>query len=137
MTQGLEPPRSKKSQPLVWFAIGCGVLVAGVIVFIGVIFVTLIGATRSSTPYQDGLARASTDARVIALLGEPVKARWWFTGSIKVSGNDGNADLHIPLAGSTAKGDLYVKGTKTDGRWEYETMTVTRDGAAAVDLLRR
>lgn len=83
---------------------------AGVIALI----VTLVlGTVKSSTPYTKALAQAKTDPAVIAELGEPVEAGWYVTGNISTSGQNGNADLSIPIYGPNKSGTLHVIALKS------------------------
>src|SRR5687767_3382388 len=122
----------KKSSPLVWVAIGCGVLFFGAIAFVAFVF---FASMRSAAPYQDGIARAKADPRVIQALGAPVEPGWFVSGNINTSGRSGEANLDIPLKGSKQNGSLHIVGTKEGGRWTYTRMLMTPDKGEPIDLL--
>jgi hypothetical protein len=44
-----------------WVVLGCGGLVAVVAGFVAVMFFAIMYSMRSTTPFQDGLARAKAD----------------------------------------------------------------------------
>ena len=114
----------KSTSPWVWVGIGCSVMVVGLVAFIGFLVFVVFGSMRSSTPYKDALAHAQTDARVIALLGSPVHAGYFFSGSINTKNSDGDADLTIPISGPKGGGILRVRGKKDAGKWTYQEMKV-------------
>ncbi|HEV7240489.1 MAG TPA: cytochrome c oxidase assembly factor 1 family protein [Thermoanaerobaculia bacterium] len=125
----------KKSSPLVWVAIGCGVLFAGMVAFFAFVFFVVFASMRSAAPYKDSVAYAKADPRVIQALGAPVEPGWFISGSINTSGRSGSADIDIPLKGSKQKGSLHVVGTKEGGRWTYSRMIMTPDKGEPIDLL--
>ena len=83
---------------------------AGVIALV----VTLVmGTVKSSTPYTKALAQAKADPAVIAELGSPIEAGWYVTGNISTSGQNGNAELSIPIHGPNKSGTLHVVALKS------------------------
>jgi hypothetical protein len=82
------------------------------------ILVLVFGATKSSDVYTEALARARASGQVKALLGEPVKASFWASGEVEVSGPPGPAELAIPISGPKGSATLYAVATKTAGKWE-------------------
>jgi len=127
----------KKTSPLVWVGIGCGVLFVGGIAFFAFVFFIVFASMRSAAPYQDSVAYAKVDPRVIQALGAPVEPGLFISGSINTSGQSGSADIDIPLKGSKQNGSLHVVGTKEGGRWTYTRMIVTPDKGEPIDLLAR
>jgi Cytochrome oxidase complex assembly protein 1 len=130
-----EPLKKKPTSPWVWVGCGCGALTVGILGFIAFIVFVVFAAIRSAEPYRDGVARAKADPRVIEVLGAPVEAGWYVSGSIRTQNRDGNCDISVPLNGSKQSGSLRVVGTKEDGRWTYTRMTVTPEAGPPVDLL--
>ena len=95
----------------------------------------VFGAIKSSDVYTEALAKAKTHEEVNTLLGEPIEAGFWVSGSIEVSGPSGKADLAIPIAGPKGSATLYVVATKAAGRWQYSTLEVAPTaGGARIDL---
>jgi hypothetical protein len=127
-------PVQKKSNVWKWIGLGCGALVVGLVAFIAFILIVVFGSMRSSTPYQDAMARAQNDPRVIEALGSPVKPGYFISGQINTNNNDGDVNISIPLHGPKGGGILEVKGTKTSGTWKYESMKVVVKGES-IDLM--
>ncbi len=102
---------------------------------ITLIFVFVFGAIKSSDVYTEALGRAKTNDEVRVLLGEPIEAGFWVTGSIEVSGSTGKADLAIPLSGPEGSATLYAVATKAAGKWHYSTLEVAPTAAGdRIDL---
>jgi hypothetical protein len=84
---------------------------------------------RSESPYEDAVARATSNPRVNKALGAPVSAQFLFSGKMRAKGDDGAAIMEIGLSGSKQDGTLYVKGVRTSGVWGFSTLrVVARDG---------
>ena len=124
-----------KKSPWIWVGLGCGVLVVGIVAFVAFIVFVVFASMRSAAPYQDGLARARTDPRVVEALGSPVEPGWFVSGKINTSGRSGSCDIDIPLKGSKQNGSVHVVGTKEGGRWTYHRMIMTPDQGEPIDLL--
>jgi len=116
--------------------LGClGLVLAAVVLTGGIAAIAFLGI-RWTDVYEEAVKTAVSDPDVIAALGEPVKAGSLASGSVRVSGDSGEADLSIPLAGSRAKGTLHVIAHRRDGRWEFERLEVEVEGAEeTIDLL--
>lgn len=74
------------------------------------------------------LAHAQSDQRVIAALGEPVKAGWLTSGNVSVNGPEGSASLSIPISGPKNSGTLISEASKVAGRWVIHLLVVRVDG---------
>jgi Cytochrome oxidase complex assembly protein 1 len=99
------------------------------------IFFLVFGTIKSSDVYTEALARAKANEEVKALLGEPIEAGFWVSGSFEVSGPSGKADLAIPISGPKGSATLYAVATKTGGGWQYSTLEVApQDAGARIDL---
>jgi hypothetical protein len=136
-------PRSRYNRPMQerkrtnvwpWVAGGCVLALIALAGFIVFIVTLVLGAIRSSEPYETAVQRARSDARVVAALGAPLKPGLFVSGSIKVENGYGYADIDIPISGPKQKATLSVVGTKTRGRWSYEELVVTPENGAAIDL---
>jgi hypothetical protein len=116
--------------------VGClGILVLTV-VFAALIATIILSATRSSWACTEGVELARQDPRVIVELGEPIDTGWLVTGSIRVSGPSGRAELAIPLHGPQNSATLYVVAHKQVGQWQFERAEVEVEGKAErIDLL--
>lgn len=125
------PPRPKSwfERNWKWFVpLGClGILVA-LGLFFGAIFGVVMASMRSNDVYREAMARASSDSRVLAELGSPIRAGFMISGSIRVSGPSGTANLAIPLSGPRAEGKLYAVAEKSAGTWTFSTLEVEIDG---------
>ena len=97
--------------------------------------VGLMTAMKSSEPYLTGLARSKENAEVKEALGEPIDASFVVQGKINLQNNDGEADLNFPISGPKGAGQVHVQGTKTDGTWSYQEMSVTIANGSKIDLL--
>ena len=112
--------------------IGCALsfLVFFCIGGVAVLFVFGIGgALRGSEPYQLAVAEAVNDEQVIAVLGEPVRDGWFFSGSIQTSASSGEASFEIPLRGSEERGTLYVVASKNSDGWRFSRLEVVVRGS--------
>jgi hypothetical protein len=61
-------------------------------------------------------------------LGDPIRLGWFITGSMRIKGDDGAANLSIPVKGSKAAGELKVKGIRKDGSWHITALYLIADG---------
>ena len=118
-----------------WIFLGCGGLAVVVVGFIAALFFVIMYSMRSTTPFQDGLARAKADARVVEALGAPIEPGWFMSGKIETSGQSGSCNIDVPLKGSKQDGSVHVVGTREGGRWTYERMIMTPNRGDPIDLL--
>ncbi len=129
------PVKQKRIWPWVVIPVGCFsviLLCCGGFTLLGV---GLLGAMKSSEPYRIGLERAKSNPEVKEALGEPIDASFIVQGSIVLNNDDGNVDITFPISGSKGAGQVHVQGTKTNGVWTYEEMSITLDnGPTYIDL---
>lgn len=105
--------------------------------FIVALVFGLAALMRSSEAYTSGLATAQADARVVALLGEPVEGGLLVMGSLQTSGEAGEAMIEFPLDGPRGEARLHVEGRRRGGRWTWERMEVVPEGdGPVIDLLQ-
>ena len=128
------PPPQKSSGCLKWGLIGCGVVVVLIAAFCAVLMIFVFGAMKRSHVYKGAVERAQNDPRVKAALGEPIETGWWVSGSVHVESGSGNAEMTIPLSGPKGNGRLHAIATYDGSKWTYETLTVTPEGGAPIDL---
>jgi hypothetical protein len=103
----------------------------GITLIVGGVF----GVIKSSEPYQHAVALAQADPQVTAALGTPVKPGFFAAGNINLNNDDGTANITVPVSGPNGSGNIYVKATKTDGVWSYQTLAFEKAGSQErVDL---
>ena len=87
---------------------GCGLAVVAAILVAGLLaFTTFV--MRASGGYQRALARVQADCEVRELLGAPVEAGWFVSGSTNTTGPTGHSELSFPVAGPLGKGTVYLR----------------------------
>ena len=105
--------------------------------FIAVIAFAAFGMMKSSGAYQDALARAKANPRVIAALGQPIKPGFWVSGNTSAHVGAEEADLTIPISGPKDSGTIYAVSTRSGGQRTYKTLAVEiKKTGERVDLNR-
>lgn len=114
-------------------------LILGMAGFFGFTFGLVNSSFKDSGAYQQAVHFASTDRRVIELLGSPVTGGAMASGSISTSGDaTGSADLSIPINGPKGAARLYASGTLKAGIWSWQTLEVDpKNGQPRINLLDR
>jgi hypothetical protein len=126
------PIKKKRMWPWVVIPLGCFsvlLICCGGFTMIGI---GLLSAMKSSEPYRIGLERAQANEQVKEALGEPIDANFMVQGSINLSNDDGEADIAFPVAGPKGAGQVHVQGTKTDGVWRYDDISITLENESVV-----
>ncbi|EYU13220.1 cytochrome c oxidase assembly factor Coa1 family protein [Photorhabdus aegyptia] len=101
-------------------------------VFIAGIFMIAMNAIKSSEPYKKALSLAQSNPAVKSVLGQPIEAGWFISGSISES----EAGFEIAIKGNRSGGTVYVDADKHAGHWRYKNITVQPDvGGESIDLL--
>lgn len=132
-----QPERSWWSRNWKWFVpTGClGLILIGVGIVIGILAL-VFGAIKSSDVYQTALEKARASPAVAQELGRPLEPGWIPSGSIKVEGASGEADLAIPVSGSLREGTIYATASKRAGTWRFTVLEVEVEGRPdRIDLL--
>lgn len=114
-------------------------LVAGVLLFVafvGTLVWFVFGLMKSSEPYKHAVDLVMHDPEAVSALGAPVQPRWLVTGSIRLSGASGFADLTIPIRGQIQQGTVYVLARKFAGEWRYEKIILVLDDGRRIELLQ-
>ena len=94
-----------------------------------------MGMLKSSPPYQVGLERARSNPEVQEALGEPIDASFIVAGRVNLNNDNGDADLNFPITGPKGTGSVHVRGTKNNGVWSYEEISVALpNGGKTIDL---
>ena len=88
--------------------------------FLGLVF----GAFKRSEVYAEAIARATSDPEVRRELGEPVRAGWWVSGGLSVTGPSGEAKFATPLYGPEGQAMLSAHARKVRGRWHFDVLEV-------------
>ncbi|MCW7764627.1 cytochrome c oxidase assembly factor Coa1 family protein [Photorhabdus luminescens] len=101
-------------------------------VFIAGVFTIAMSAMKSSEPYKKALSLAQSNPAVKSVLGQPIEAGWFVSGSISES----EAGFEIPITGNRSGGTVYVDADKHAGHWRYKSITVQPDsGEQLIDVL--
>ncbi len=112
-----------------------------IVLFVFGIGAAIFGVSKmftGSTPYKYAIEQATTNPRVIELLGNPVETAGMMQGKISTTNNSGEVNITIPLKGSKGKGSVTVIGTKEDGEWSYEKLYVLiKDTQEKINLLEK
>jgi hypothetical protein len=93
-----------------------------------IVLVIVFGAIKSSEPVEYAYGAAKDDARVHAVLGQPVSEGYFVSGSVDNNGSTGSADLSLPVSGPKGSGTLYVVARKQAGQWQYQVLQLEVDG---------
>ncbi len=113
--------------------LGClGLVLGSCVVMVG----GLVGSLRGSTPFDEAVARARADARVIEALGQPIRTRWMISGNLQLSDRDGEADFVVPVSGPKNQGELRVDAVRRNEVWTFRRLELLVDDQAdPIDLL--
>jgi hypothetical protein len=132
------PPKGWFDRNWKWLLpVGCLGFLVLASAFVGGIFLLVETSFRNSDVCAQALARAQADPRVVAEIGQPLKAGWLITGDINVYGSSGRADVSVPIFGPKGKGKIDAVARKTAGVWEFQTLQVKVEGRPErIDLLQ-
>lgn len=135
----LRPELMKKSwlerNPLWKIPLGCLTLILLFAVFGAIVVTVIVTSFRSSEVYHQAWARTTQNTQVLARIGEPIKAAWFISGQLNVSGSTGNADLSIPISGPRGRGVIRAVARK-NGVWRFSCLEVDIAGQPEkIDLL--
>lgn len=133
--QGQAAPPQKSSGCLKALAIGCGVIVVLAAAAALAIVIFVFGAIKRSDAYTGALSRVQGNQRVVAVLGEPISAGFWVTGSMNLNNGKGNADFSFPVSGPKGKAKVHVVASTEGDKWEYATLDVTPDSGPSINAL--
>src|SRR5262245_53549599 len=112
-----------------WFVpVGCLSIVMMAVVFVAVIVYFAFGSIKSSTVYQEAMAKTRSNAAVKRELGEPIEPGWLVSGNINVNDASGNADLSIPVSGPKKSGTVYVAATRKMDKWDIYGLEFAVEG---------
>jgi hypothetical protein len=129
------PTKKRRVWPWVVIPVGCLSVLLVCCGGFAMLGIGVMAALKSSEPYKVGLARAKANPEVREALGDPVEPSFAVQGSVKLNNDDGDADISFPISGSKGVGQVHVRGTKTDGAWSYDEVSVTIvNGGKTIDL---
>jgi len=80
--------------------------------------------------FQDAKLALITSSICQSELGEFIEIGWPIKAELKWSAESEYAALEIPVSGNRAKGVLYVTGTKVNGVWKAEEMSLIISGSS-------
>lgn len=132
----MRPPAARRSSCL-WIVIPVGCLSLLLLGCGGAIVSLVFGVTtfiKTSEPFEHALAEVRADPQTVQVLGQPIEAGWWVTGSLRLNNDDGQADFHFPVSGPNGSASVHVRATKNAGSWSYESILVTFDDGAAASV---
>ena len=93
-------------------------------IFIPVMISTITGVMRNSDAYQLSFKAIQNNTEIIELLGTPLSAGFFITGSVQTSGPEGRAALQYSIKGPKGKGEAYVYANKSMGKWALHQLAV-------------
>jgi hypothetical protein len=114
---------------------GCGGAILLVLAIIGIVVTVAMGAIKNTEPYQQGVALAQENARVIEVLGNPVEPGWFLSGNVSVNDASGEASFSVPLEGPEGEATLYIEAEKSAGEWVLDRAVVETESGERIDLL--
>lgn len=88
------------------------------------LFFTLIGNMLKGEAFEQSLTAISQHADVVAVIGEPIEAGYFVTGSIRTSGSNGEAYLQYSLSGPKGEAEAYVQAYKDMDVWVLHNVIV-------------
>ena len=91
---------------------------------------------RTSEPCQMALREVRQTPRAAAVLGLPIEATFFLSGSIKVRNSTGKAVLSVPVRGQHGSGLIHVKATKSGGQWTLTSLQLENGATREVLVLR-
>lgn len=100
------------------------ILVLLAVAGLAVVILTFL-ARLGGEPLHLALEALRKDQTVVARLGEPIEMASWFpVGSVRVSGDRGNANLTFRVKGSREKALVNVIAQRIAGKWGLTTLEV-------------
>jgi hypothetical protein len=111
----------------------------GLLLSCGCLGAVIVGAVtqslRGSGAVVEAVALAKQSPEVRQALGEPIEQGLMVQGSIHSSGDQGSADITIPLDGPKADGTLRVEAYKDGNAWRFTVLQVEVPGQPPIDLI--
>lgn len=115
---------------------GCLTLILMLMVLVGTLFFGVTKMFANSEPYQYALEQASTNEKVIAVMGEPIEKKGIVSGNMSLSDDDGEANFKLPIKGPKGEGSIVILAVKNYGEWIYKELYVQiEDSEEVINLL--
>ncbi|MEM7116756.1 MAG: cytochrome c oxidase assembly factor Coa1 family protein [Chloroflexota bacterium] len=89
---------------------------------------------QSTEPYARSVELALDSPEVQQALGAPITVGHFPQGNVN-DVNGGDAELYIPLHGTSASASIRVNGTRIDGTWKYYAIRVDTNSGLRINLL--
>ena len=119
-----------------WFSRRWYVILIGVIVLGGGIMMIVTASLKSCDAYIEALARARDSQALVEAIGAPMDDGFMPTGSVKVSGDFGEAHLSISVSGPKGSAVVYLEARKSMGKWSFSLLkAVVDETGKEIDLL--
>jgi hypothetical protein len=130
------PERTWWERNLKWVLLAAVLLVLLCLAaFVGLIFIAVVSATRSSEVYRTALMRAQAHPGVVERLGQPVEPGLLVQGRIETDNRQGEADLAIPISGPRGEAEISLVARKRAGIWHFEHLEVRTPDGTPIELL--
>jgi hypothetical protein len=120
-------------------AFGCGgclglvALAFGVL--IAIVFIVL-SFMRNMEPTETTFKVAQSSEVLQNEIGEPMRQGYLVNGNFNITGDDGTANISVPILGPKGAAAVRVIARQNQGRWIYTEMTAEIQGSGQqVDLL--
>ena len=109
---------------------------AAFILIVGGIFIAVFSSLKNSEAYQLTVSFLNASPLATQLLGQPITTGIP-SGSIHVSGAEGEAHLSFSAEGPQSHGTVYVEASKPFGRWRLDEVILEDSRSKQrVDLLK-
>jgi hypothetical protein len=94
---------------------------------------------QANPVYQQALATVQNDPAAIEALGQPIEQLQFgpipvMQGQVNDSGDTGTADVFFSVAGPNGQAEVHAVGSKANGAWQTETISVTLPSGELLDL---
>lgn len=97
-----------------------GLIVYGVFaVLFTAVLITTFSALKGSEAYKAAAIAVNSNGQAVQILGKPITTGLP-SGSIRISGSEGDAELSFSAEGPNGEGTVYVKATKSLGQWKID-----------------
>src|SRR3954470_7160521 len=102
------------TKKIIWLCLGG---VAALAIFVGALIFSVERMFHESAIYQMSLDRVTAEKQVIDSIGQPMKAKWFISGSLEASIETGYGDFYYNVVGPKGNCEVYVTGHKR-GTWK-------------------
>jgi hypothetical protein len=117
-------PRGLSRMGVAWIVLGAFSTFA---LFIISVFALVEGMMRATGAYSMAMTQAEDSPCVVQALGSPLTVEWMISGNTNENGDDGSANLSIPVHGPKGKGTLDLDARKLNGAWKIRSLVLNHD----------